>query len=409
MRSSAPLVTIALHIGFVVAGMATTLLGPILPALTERWRMSDVVAGTLFTAQFLSAMTATLVAPALAGRIGARGALALGFTLLAVGIVTIGLAPHAIGVLATVVYGLGLGVVLPLTNIAVAAAQPDRAASALNLVNVSWGVGAVIWPIAVRSLGSVESVAAPTSALAMACAVMAIACRVVIPAALLSVRRLTDGADHGGAKALPPQLSAKAEAPSPQLPRHATMARSGMVGRAVLLGTLIFLYVGTENAVAGWVAEFARRMVAGATTIWALAPTAFWAALTTGRLLAAVALRRITESALIRSGLVLATLGVVAITFAASTPGGVIAGAAATGLGLSAIFPLLWALVTRSVGALAPAAAGPLYAAGGLGGAVMPWVVGAVSSAVDDLRAGLVVPLGALLVMLALSSLKASR
>jgi MFS transporter, FHS family, glucose/mannose:H+ symporter len=409
MRPSAPLVTIVLHIGFVVAGMATTLLGPILPALTERWRMSDVVAGSLFTAQFLSAMTATLVAPALAGRIGARGALALGFTLLAMGIVTIGLAPHAIGVLATVVYGLGLGFVLPLTNIAVAAAQPDRAASALNLVNVSWGVGAVIWPIAVRSLGSVESVAAPTSALAMACAVMAIACRVVIPAALLSVRRSTDGADHGGAKAPPPQLSPKAEALSPQLPRHATKARSSMVGRAVLLGTLIFLYVGTENAVAGWVAEFAHRMVAGATTTWALAPTAFWAALTTGRLLAAVALRRITESALIRSGLVLATLGVVAITFAASTPGGVIAGAAATGLGLSAIFPLLWALVTRSVGALAPAAAGPLYAAGGLGGAVMPWVVGAVSSAVDDLRAGLVVPLGALLVLLALSSLKASR
>ena len=78
MRPSAPLVTIVLHIGFVVAGMATTLLGPILPALTERWRMSDVVAGSLFTAQFLSAMTATLVAPALAGRIGARGALALG-------------------------------------------------------------------------------------------------------------------------------------------------------------------------------------------------------------------------------------------------------------------------------------------------------------------------------------------
>ena len=146
---------------------------------------------------------------------------------------------------------------------------------------------------------------------------------------------------------------------------------------------------------AGWVAEFARRMVAGATTAWALAPTAFWAALTTGRLLAAVALRRVTESALIRSGLALATLGVLAIMFAASTPSGVIAGAAAAGFGLSAIFPLLWALVTRSVGAMAPATAGPLYASGGLGGAVMPWVVGAVSSAVGDLRAGLAVPLGA--------------
>jgi fucose permease len=424
--------------------MATTLLGPILPALTERWDMSDVVAGSLFTAQFLSAMTATLVAPALAARIGARGALALGFSFLAVGIGTIGLAPHAIGVVATVVYGLGLGFVLPLTNIAVAAARPDRAASALNLVNVSWGVGAVIWPIVVRSLGSADSVTAPTSVLAMACALMAIACRLVVPRALLATSRDHGGADRGGADhsganrlrpdyALrassrsrrsasrgggqgyggPPKLHAKAEAPPPQVlvevEVQATHARSGLAGRALLLGTLIFLYVGTENAVAGWVAEFARRMVAGATTTWALAPTAFWAALTTGRLLAAIAVRRFTESALIRSGLVLATLGVVAITFAASTPGGVIAGAAATGLGLSAIFPLLWALVTRSVGALAPAAAGPLYAAGGLGGAVMPWVVGAVSSAVGDLRAGLAVPLVALVALLLGSWLKVLR
>ena len=186
MRPAIPLVTITLHVGFVVAGMATTLLGPILPALTPRWGMSDVVAGSLFTAQFLSAMTATLVAPAIAGRIGARGALAVGFGLLAGGTFTIGIAPHAIGVVATVVYGLGLGLVLPLTNIAIAAIQPDRAASALSLVNVSWGIGAVIWPMAVRSFGTGDSVAIPTAALAIACALMGIVCRVAVPAALLT-------------------------------------------------------------------------------------------------------------------------------------------------------------------------------------------------------------------------------
>jgi fucose permease len=188
-----------------------------------------------------------------------------------------------------------------------------------------------------------------------------------------------------------------------------TLARSGLMGYALLYGTLIFLYVGTESSVAGWVAEFAHRMVTEPTTTWALAPTAFWAALTTGRLLASMALRRVQEVVLIRSGLALASVGVLAITFAASTPKGVIAGAAATGLGLAAIFPLLWAQVTRSVSARAPGAAGPLYAAGGLGGAVMPWVVGAFSSMFGDLRAGLAVPLAALTMLLALSSLKQFR
>jgi fucose permease len=383
-------VTITLHIGFVVAGMATTLLGPILPALTQRWAMSDVVAGSLFTAQFLSSMTATLFAPAIAARIGARGALALGFTLLAAGTATIGVAPHAIGVVATVVYGLGLGFVLPLTNMSVAAIRPDRAASALSLVNVSWGLGAVIWPMAVRSFATPEGVAVPMAGLAIACAMMAITCRFAVPAALLTA------GDRGGNDVV---------APHPEAPQ----AGRDLAARAALLGTLIFLYVGTENAVAGWVAEFARRMVAGSTTVWALAPTAFWGALTAGRLLAALALRHISEFVLIRFGLALATLGVLAILFAASTPGGVIAGAAAAGFGLSAIFPLLWAIVTRSIGAMAPATAGPLYAAGGLGGAVMPWLVGAVSSAAGNLRAGLAVPLAALVVLVLCSWLRVVR
>jgi fucose permease len=404
MPPSPSLVTISLHVGFIVAGMATTLLGPILPALAQRWGMSDVVAGSLFPAQFLSAMTATLVAPTMAGRIGARGALALGFGLLAAGILTIGFAPHAVGVAATVTYGLGLGLVLPLTNIAVAAAQPDRAASALSLVNVSWGVGAVIWPMVVRGLGSADNVAAATSALAIACGLMAFACRVVIPPTLLTVSR---GKEHGSNGRSTEESGTFGPVPPPSASGAAVLP--SIAGRAVLLGTLIFLYVGTENAVAGWVAEFARRMVAGATTTWALAPTAFWGALTTGRLLATIALRWVSESVMIRSGLLLATLGVLTITVAASTPGGVIGGAAAAGLGLSAIFPLLWAVVTRSIGTAAPAAAGPLYAAGGLGGAVMPWVVGAVSSAADNLRAGLAVPLGALIVLLALTSLRSAR
>ena len=170
-------VTITLHIGFVVAGMATTLLGPILPALTPRWGMSDVVAGSLFTAQFLSAMTATLVAPALAARIGARGALALGFSLLAAGTFTIGIAPHAIGVVATVVYGLGLG------TRAAADEHRDRRDPARSRRQraepgervVGHRRGDLADGRAIVRHGRERAV--PTAALAIACAFMAIACR----------------------------------------------------------------------------------------------------------------------------------------------------------------------------------------------------------------------------------------
>ena len=73
-------------------------------------------------------------------------------------------------------------------------------------------------------------------------------------------------------------------------------------------------------------------------------------------------------------------------------------GAALAGLGVAAIFPLLWAGVTRQVGPGRPAAVGPLFAAGGVGGAVLPWLVGLVSTA-HGLGPGLLVPLAALLLL----------
>ena len=66
---------------------------------------------------------------------------------------------------------------------------------------------------------------------------------------------------------------------------------------------------------------------------------------------------------------------------------------------MAAIFPLLWAGVTREIAPSRPAAVGPLFAAGGVGGAVLPWLVGVVSTGYG-LDTGLLVPLAALLVML---------
>ena len=40
------------YVGFVIAGMATVLLGAILPVLSTRWSLTDLQAGSLFAAQF---------------------------------------------------------------------------------------------------------------------------------------------------------------------------------------------------------------------------------------------------------------------------------------------------------------------------------------------------------------------
>ena len=268
MSSKRPLL-IALHVGFVVAGMGHDApLGPILPALTLRWDMSDVVAGSLFTAQFLSSMSATLVAPALAARIGARWALALGFTLLAVGIATIGVAPHWLALWRRSPTVWGSDSCCPSLTLRSPRRSPiERRAHSVS--STCRGPSAPSrWPLVVRALGTPASVTGPTAALAIACAAQAVACSVGCR------DRFAARTSHSGKGA----------------PRAETLAHAGLLHYALLYGTLIFLYVGTENSVAGWVAEFAHRMAAAPTaTTWALAPTAFWAALTAGRLMATLA------------------------------------------------------------------------------------------------------------------------
>jgi fucose permease len=48
--------SVVLHAGYVVAGIVTTLIGPILPILISRWSLTDQRAGLFFTAQFCGSM-----------------------------------------------------------------------------------------------------------------------------------------------------------------------------------------------------------------------------------------------------------------------------------------------------------------------------------------------------------------
>jgi MFS transporter, FHS family, glucose/mannose:H+ symporter len=343
--------------------------------------MSDAVAGALFSAQFAGTLTATSFSSLIAGRLGAARALAIGFLLLALGIGALGAVPASLAFAVTVAYGLGLGLVLPLTNNVVAALAGGRAASALSLVNVAWGIGAMIWPLVVRAAMPVNAAAATT--LLAACALLMAA---------------VWGAGHFAADSatVPP----------------ARFADSASAGRryplAALYGTLILLYVGSEAAISGWATEFARRMPSDG-ALWTYAATAFWGAQTAGRLVAPVTIRWIGESRLLGSSLVLGCVATLAMVGLVSSAAQVILVAAITGFALAPVFPLLWARVIHEIAPVWPAAVGPLFAAGGIGGAVLPWLVGVVSSG-SSLAAGLLVPLTSLgLMVLLLSFVRKAR
>ncbi|HEX2713561.1 MAG TPA: MFS transporter, partial [Candidatus Acidoferrales bacterium] len=320
------------------------------------------------------------VSSALIPGLGFRFSSVLGFGLMAGGVGALGLGNWAVGLVSALCYGVGLGLTIPATNLLVAQANPNRRAAALSVLNLAWGVGAVALPLVAALLQGIKSTRALLFGLAAALGLMS-----------AGLSRASFGS-----------LWVPQEASPPSQPRG-SLWRDRFIP---IVGVLFFLYVGTENALGGWVASYALRVTPTPGTAWALTPSFFWGGLLLGRAVAPVLLRRMAETGLVLIELLLAVIGVT-ILLAAGTLADVVAGASLAGLGLAPVFPITVAVLTHRFGTFASRVAGSMFALGGLGGATLPWLVGFSSTRYGSLKAGLVVPLLGSLSLLALCLLNA--
>jgi FHS family glucose/mannose:H+ symporter-like MFS transporter len=365
--------TAFVHVDFVLTGVVMTMLGPLLPLLSARWLLNDAQAGYLFIAQFATSMLGMLMSGVLVQRIGYRRTLIAGLILMAAGMVLLGKADWILGLAAVAVYGIGFGMTTPAANLLIANANPDHRASALNLLNSSWGVGAMGCPLLVAA--AQRSQAVPAFLYAMAVALL------VLAACLGKVRFMAD------------DERARAE------PVPAATANVARTHSVPLVAALFFIYVGTENSVGGWVASYARRMDFGSRAFWATTPSFFWGALLVGRVLAPILLRRMKETTVASLGLALAAAGI-AMLLAAQTMSAIVVGATMAGLGLASVFPISISMLSRWFGDAATRVSGTVFSGGNLGGAVLPWLVGVLSTHFGGLRVGFLVPLLGSLTML---------
>src|SRR5258706_10610394 len=77
---------VIVHSGFIVAGVVTVILGPILPILIARWSMTDERAGLFFTLQFCGNLLGIISLGSLISWRGSCQTLAAGFAFIALGI-----------------------------------------------------------------------------------------------------------------------------------------------------------------------------------------------------------------------------------------------------------------------------------------------------------------------------------
>src|SRR6185369_9756082 len=140
------------HAAFVLTGVVVTMLGPLIPLLIARWAISDAAAGGLFTAQFTGSTLGTVLSSFLIPRRGFRVVLPLSLFWMAAGVVALPLAAWPAGVGAVFLYGIGFGIAIPTANLLVSRMYPEGDAGPLNLLNMSWGIGAIAGPIAISAL-----------------------------------------------------------------------------------------------------------------------------------------------------------------------------------------------------------------------------------------------------------------
>jgi MFS transporter, FHS family, glucose/mannose:H+ symporter len=380
LLSTSSAASIVLHAGLVVTGVATTLIGPILPLLIGRWTLSDERAGLFFTAQFCGSMAGVASTRWLIGW-GYRQTFVCGFSLIAAGVAGLNLGSNAACLAATFVFGCGLGQVLSTANLWVAEIAKARRVAALSILNLLWGIGAIACSPLVMLAQRHEATSLLLYALAAGSAITTL---------ILAGMNLEPG------ETPEPAETEEGEEQSTQGLRAGISRRS-----AFSLAALFFLYVGSENSVAGWVASLAKRMNSDSGDLWALAPMFFWGGLIAGRALVPMLPLRRFERTLLASGLILAAAGI-SLLLQAKTFASVAVSVSAVGLGLAAIFPILVAWLVKAFGERSRRIGAIMFALAGMGGAVMPWFVGLTSTRTGSLRAGLLVPLAGCLAMFAL-------
>jgi MFS transporter, FHS family, glucose/mannose:H+ symporter len=360
--------------GFVLSGIATTIIGPMLPVFIRRWGLDDGQAGLFPMLQFLAALLGTLLSGVLISWRGYRAPLVFGYALMGYGLATLNAAAHVNALIATSAFGFGYGLITPGTNLYVAETGRSRNASLLNLLNFTWGAGAM-------------------------------ACSPLIDVALRHdglPALLRGSAAFGGVLALSLLfIPFHAEKHTEEKTNENTGTSAAKIGFGVTvaLAALFFIYVGLENGIGVWSAEFSKRVANGITNVTTLAPMFFYAGLTSGRGLAPLALMRVSERRLVLGALSLTALATILVIGSTSLkmamPGIFIAG-----LGCACVYPIYIAWLSRWYGARAKRTGGVLFALASLGGSTGPWLIGTVSKYSGSLRIGLLVALASALLMM---------
>jgi len=352
-RASILVYSCVVYSGF---GIITAAIGPLLPDLAKINGASLTEIGLLFTGLFLGAVVSQFVAGPIADRTGRKPVFLFGIVVMAAA--TVGLTTSrnvGLTLAFALPWGVGLGATELAANVLIAELYAERSVSALNLLNVFFGLGAFAGPALVSLSVAWWHTGMP--ALWMGAAVL------LIPVPF--VARLTE--DRAAA------LAASGAASVGDAGRARPVYRSPFLW---VFGAALLVYVGTEQMVGGWATVYMARTTALAISSAALVASGFWIAFTFGRIAAAAVGARLAPKVVLAASLAVATAGVLVVSLTTGNIALSIAGFLLTGFGFGPIYPTAIAIVGRFFVGATGKAIGTAGALGSVGGMVLPFLDG---------------------------------
>ena len=361
-----------LHAVFALTGVTHAMIGPLLPSLTRTFHLADKDSGLLLLAYFGGSSLGALVCRGNYVRVMAAGF--AGMTLFST---AISVASRPLLLPLYLLLGVCVGAAMSSVSLFAGRNFPATSASLLTLLNFTWSAGALSAPLLASQLLRYSSYRSAYAGLAALSFLAAMACGWM----------LTDATETAQGTI--------------------SSTRLGNAEFVVLFAVLAFLQVGMENTASVWLTTYVLRVSAAGVVKAAASSSLFWLGFLGARAFSAAILLRTRMDHVLRAAIVLA-LG--ASMLLISSRGLAVASVAMVLLGaaLAPIYPLV---VAASMARLRSTSdARYVLAVAGVGGSILPWMTGWISTGTGSLRTGLlVVPVSLVLMLLGLRAVHGTQ
>lgn len=341
---------LVLHPVFALTGVVQAIGGPLLPSIAARFQLADRQSGVLFLLYFAGTSLGAIVC-----RRDYVLSLRMSFLLMAVASLSISVAPGPLLPVLFLLFGISNGVPMSAVNLYVGLNCGERCASILTFLNFSWSVGALVAPLLAARVLLHHDYATAYRLLACAALIAFAACTFL-------------------------------DASPSTLPISPATPGSARARLLLLFAGAVFLQVGVENTATTWMASFLLRATGASAAEAAAASSLYFMGFLASRGLSSLVLLR-TRGERMLGVVVLAALVSSLLLFVLPVPAARGAAMLLLGAALAPIYPIVIAMFF----ARTPQAADTrwILATAGIGGSVLPWVAGWISSSTGSLRIGM--------------------